>query len=1265
MLGTHRSPFIFGLLAAAALTLSACAESSPGTDPTGADGGQDAGTDGVGTDTGFPSDVTSDTTPPEGCPNGVREGAEQCDDGAANANTPNACRTNCTTPVCGDLIVDNAAPYNEECDDGNDDDTDGCTSSCLIAVALICDPCTANAECGGGQNACVALGGGSFCGTPCGAGCPDGFICDEVTDVAGSSLQQCVPASGTCSDCFDPDRDGYGAGSGCTAADCDQNDAEVHPGAEEMCDGVDNNCSGEVDEGLELSSFYPDADLDGHGDENKPPTAACVAPEGMVSSNDDCDDSDRFTHPGAAELCDDADNDCDGQPESEDVDFDWYPDEDGDGYGFWLATATSSCSLVEGHATNSEDCDDGNGLTNPDAAEVCDDEVDNNCDFATDCSDSACSALPACNLDCEETGVEPNDSADAAALIGPGGFTGQHACADNEDWYSITLDADDAITVTATFLHAQGDIDLVFFDPFGNIISSSESEDDNEELVANAPTSGTYRILVYLYSDTGDIGGVTYDLDVAVVEAPETCHDDGFEPNDEADAAAPLEVGAYPDMVACERDFDFYDIALNVDDTVTIDVIFDHELGDINAVLEDTEGNAVVEAFSDDSNEELVYTAPIAGTYTLVVFLYTFDERPEGSPYGLDIAVGEVPGDCEDDRFEDNDVRANPATVGPSEFPELVACPNDADFFAVDLNADDEIVIDLGFSQAGGNIDLRLYNPEGEAVAASASIDDDEHVAYTALLSGTFLIEVFYFHPSAELGNAYSMTVAVNTPQPECEPDSLEDNDALEDAFGIGEGTLDGLTACAGDLDWYSVVLGAGDTIDVDLTFLDAAADLDLSFTDDRGTLLAFSVTGDDNEEIEWVASSSGTYYITVGLKRDTDDDPTNNVYALSAAITPGVPTCTDDDHEENDVLAEASEIASGSFASLVSCEGDLDYYRVDLGVGDEITIGLVFIDGEGDIDLYLRDAEGASLASSLSFNDNEDLSWTADEAGPVFIHVRLFRDEGSAPGNTYGMDVDVVEATPTCAADALEENDTQDTAAPVLSESYPNLTACVDDADYYEVFLFEGATITVDLTFSHAEGDIDVEIVEPDGDWVAYSESEDDDESVEYTATQSGTYAIRVYIYEDTGDTPGNNYDMTVDIPATTSCVDDDSFEDNDNANDARYLSSGTVESLWACGTDRDFYEVLGITGETLSVALAFAHSDADIDVEVYPAAQCGLGECTGDPVNDGDAGYSLDDNELVEWDVTSTAFYVVVVYVAGAEGGEEAEYSMTYSYE
>jgi hypothetical protein len=223
----------------------------------------------------------------------------------------------------------------------------------------------------------------------------------------------------------DNDGDGYGdPGSTRTACsqpsgyegvgtDCDDSDSSVNPGATELCNGHDDDCDGSVDEGdaSDAATWYADADADSYGDPTSP-TTACSRPSGHVSDATDCDDHDDDINPGAAELCNGADDDCDGSvDESDAIDTStWYADADGDGYGDPVRT-TTACSQPTGYAGDDTDCDDGDGSIHPGAADAWYDGVDSDCDGdddydrdadgyrhasygGTDCDDSDASTYP-------------------------------------------------------------------------------------------------------------------------------------------------------------------------------------------------------------------------------------------------------------------------------------------------------------------------------------------------------------------------------------------------------------------------------------------------------------------------------------------------------------------------------------------------------------------------------------------------------------------------------------------------------------------------------------------------------------------------------------------------------------------------------------------------------------------------------------------------------------------------------------------------------
>ena len=170
--------------------------------------------------------------------------------------------------------------------------------------------------------------------------------------------------------------------------DCDDLDPTTSPAAEEICDGADNDCDGEVDEGVGADGeWYEDLDGDGFAGELVAEPGCTPEADGYSPIADDCDDSDPDIYPGAPDPCNDdgIDNDCDGE-----IDED--ADADGDG--------------VDDVNCGGEDCDDSDPAIFPGAPELCD-GIDNDCDgqlsTALDESDTDTDGYLDCLDDCDDT----------------------------------------------------------------------------------------------------------------------------------------------------------------------------------------------------------------------------------------------------------------------------------------------------------------------------------------------------------------------------------------------------------------------------------------------------------------------------------------------------------------------------------------------------------------------------------------------------------------------------------------------------------------------------------------------------------------------------------------------------------------------------------------------------------------------------------------------------------------------------------------------
>jgi hypothetical protein len=233
--------------------------------------------------------------------------------------------------------------------------------------------------------------------------------------------------------------------------DCDDTQAAINPAAEEICDGIDNNCDGNIDEGFDVDGdgvttcegdcddaddkVYPSAEEtcdDGIDQDCDGADTTCVADDadgdGYTENQNDCDDTDPEINPGETEICDGIDNNCDGNVDGGNVCGD---DQDGDGY-----------TVDEG------DCDDTDATLNPGATDVCGDGIDQDCsgadascevcdsgvdsdgDGLIGCEDPDCITDPLCSITLQETECADGLDNDSDGAID---------CADS-DCYNVVVD---------------------------------------------------------------------------------------------------------------------------------------------------------------------------------------------------------------------------------------------------------------------------------------------------------------------------------------------------------------------------------------------------------------------------------------------------------------------------------------------------------------------------------------------------------------------------------------------------------------------------------------------------------------------------------------------------------------------------------------------------------------------------------------------------------------------------------------------------------
>ena len=847
---------------------------------------------------------------------------------------------------------------------------------------------------------------------------------------------------------------------------------------------------------------------------------------------------------------------------------------------------------------------------------------------------------------CQDDAFEENDTLETAAELMPSTpATGLQVCASidaaktDRDFYKLNVGNNQIVTITAQSNPSLGGLTILVYDSMGAAVTVDRQPFKAQFSVQSA---GVYIVEIAV---TNGVGNVDYDLEWT--QRDNTCADI-FEPNNSPQGASPITPGRYADINLC-TDEDWYVIDLLPLQTITVYADYDPNQGQgfVDLRLRGPNDASLIAEYDTREilmggvyRQKITYQAPQGGRFYIAVTL----AQGLNVPYALEVQVADGPA-CADDPFEPNDSAGQATLLNASQVAlgldnallGLRYCDLNQDFYAIDLMGGDQIEWVVKHTVAGGDLDAEIIGPldasnMGPVVAVGTSTTNDETVSYTvpADRAGRYVLRVF---GKSALRTSYRLLTYLNGTgpvDPDC-PDLFENNDTRATARTVTPGSYS-LLVCGQPLDddWYTTCIQAGETLTIDLRFEHLRGNIDLYLYDDSGStqFVAFSNSVTNDESVQFTTTRDQCMVYRV----NTFTNVPSNTYTMNVSVQPA-PLCIDDRLEPNDTPQTATLVeAPGLYRSLFKCEDDDDWYRMQVRENQKAEVYVNFDNALGDLDLEIYDGPTATSpvfsgrattrGESVIFTAPDDASTGVADAQTVYTYyvkvitktrARLGYDlltylDLNGDGNVQGPE------DRTC-PDLFENNDTRATAKPFPIGQVSDLSLCwqggtLNDEDWYSVFVPAGATLTAELSFSHAAGNLELEIYRGTTPGVvAFSRSTTDDELATVTNSSAGeSYIIRVYGAGVARFT--TTYALRVGLSFADMC-DEDAVTGDDKAS-AKTITTGAFANLGLCEGTEDWMRFSASANQRIIARVELNNLFGDIDVQLLNSADVVVAQST-----------------------------------------------------
>lgn len=376
-----------------------------------------------------------------------------------------------------------------------------------------------------------------------------------------------------------------------------------------------------------------------------------------------------------------------------------------------------------------------------------------------------------------------------------------------------------------------------------------------------------------------------------------------------------------------------------------------------------------------------------------------------------------------------------------------------------------------------------------------------------------------------------------------------------------------------------------------------------------------YFVCAQDNDDVDGTACDNLTC------------EPPETSWSFTA-YAPGDEGCAPDRTEPNNSAAAASMLTESTVVEgLTICPGDEDWFSLELREEEAVDMLMAHTFVNGDLDLEVYASDRTTRIDASVTNNNDELV-TVDTGVPGKYYFRIFGEP-----NSYDILYERRVIEDAGCDDAFEPNETVQTATPLEPDQYDDLRICEGDIDSYAFELLPGDVLTFSIFFSHAEGDLDLSLLDGDGEGVlARSISSTDDEEIVFRdVPEAGTYVVQVIGF--LGETA--RYDLTVDLEFSDGeCRDDDNEPDN-TIDTASALPPVTQLPATLCPNDLDVWSFPLTRGQRGRVHLTFDGFASDLDLGLFDRNELELASSTG-----------VGDEETVAWTArTATTLYAAVV--------------------